>query len=140
MEKKEILERQQHIIDLIKPFCTQKLDDEYFDIAERLVKKLGRKRSVPFVTGQPQIWAASVIHAIGTINFLFDKASQPYDTVDDISHFFGTNKTTTTSKSKQIRELLKMSNWDNEFSTKRMMERNPFANLVMINGFIVPLG
>ena len=134
-----MLERQQLIIALVKPFCTQKLDDEYFEIAERLVKKLGRKRNVPFVTGQPQIWAASVIHAIGTINFLFDKASSPYATVDDINLFFGTNKTTTGSKSKQIRDLLKLGHWDNEFSTKRMAQQNPFANLVMVNGFIVPL-
>lgn len=42
-----------------------------------MIHKMARKRDVPFVTGRIEIWAAAVIHALGTVNFLFDKASQP---------------------------------------------------------------
>jgi len=101
-----------------------------------LICKLGRKRNVPFVTGQTTIWAAAVIHALGTINFLFDKSSKPYISIDEINDFFGTKKSTTGNKSKEIRDLLKFGYWDGEFSTKRMARSNPFANFIMVNGFI----
>jgi hypothetical protein len=100
---------------------------------------LGRKRNVPFVTGQTAIWAAATIHALGTINFLFDKSSKPYVSIDEINDFFGTKKSTTSNKSKEIRDLLKLSYWDKEFSTQGMAKSDPYANLVMVDDFIVPI-
>jgi hypothetical protein len=139
MEKQKIQERQQKILDLIRQFCTKKLNEEYFDLSERLTAKLGRKRNIPFATGQSEVWAAAIIHALGTINFLFDKSSEPYVSIDEINEFFKTNKSTTSNKSKQIRDLLKLDRWDDEFSTKRMRNSNPFNNLVMVDGLILPL-
>lgn len=40
--------------------------------------KLGRKREVPFQRGKIEIWAAAVVYAIGSPNFLFDKSFEPY--------------------------------------------------------------
>ncbi|MCK9449538.1 MAG: cyclin domain-containing protein [Bacteroidales bacterium] len=139
MDKQKTEEQKQKILDLLKEFCTKKLDGEYFELAERLIQKLARKRNVPFATGQPKIWAAAIIHTLGTINFLFDKSFEPYLSVDDINNFFGANKSTIRNKSRQIRNLLKLEPWDNEFSTQNMQESNPFANLVMVDGLIVPL-
>ncbi|MDZ7900924.1 MAG: DUF6398 domain-containing protein [Arcicella sp.] len=139
MDKQKIQERQQQIIDLIQGFCTEKLNDEYFDLSKRVIQKLGRKRSVPFITGQPEIWAAAAIHAVGTINFLFDKGFEPYTSIDDINNFFGTKKTTTGGKSKIIRDLLKLNRYDKEFSTKDMSENNPFTSYVMVDGYILPM-
>lgn len=139
MDKQKIKERQQEILTLVREFCAKHLDEEYFILAEQLVAKLGRKRNVPFISGRPEIWAVAVIHALGTINFLFDKTSEPYVSVDEINDFFHTNKSTTANKSKQIRDLLKLSTWDDEFSTERMHDNNPFKNLIMVDGFIVPL-
>ena len=116
-EKSAIENRKNQIQNLIKEFCTQKLDDEYFELSERLLNKLGRKRYVPFMSGKIEIWAAAVIH-VGTINFLFDKSFEPYTTVDEINVFFGTNKSSTGQKSKVIRELLNLGYFDSEFSTK----------------------
>ncbi|MDR1343149.1 MAG: DUF6398 domain-containing protein [Prevotellaceae bacterium] len=139
MEKEKIIEKQQEIIQLVKRFCDKKLNEEYAVLGEKLICKLGRKRNVPFATGQTAIWAAAVIHALGTINFLFDKSAQPYVSVDEVNDFFGTKKTTTGNKSKEIRDLLKLNYWDKEFSTQNMAKGNPYANLVKVNGFIVPI-
>jgi hypothetical protein len=139
MEKQKIEEKQQLILELVRDFCAKKVDEEYVELAEKLLQKLGRKRNVPFITGKPEIWAAAIIHALGTINFLFDKSFEPYLSVNDINDYFGTSKSTTGNKSKQIRELLNLDYWNNEFSTKRLHDSNPFTNLVMVNGFIVPL-
>ena len=139
MEKHQIQEKQDQILALIKQFCTAHLDEEYYEISERLVKKMGRKRAVPFVSGQIDIWAAAVIHAIGSVNFLFDKSSKPYTSIEEINHFFGTKKTTTGGKSKIIRDLFKMTYYDKEFSTKALQESSPFNNLMMFNGLILRL-
>ena len=127
------------IIDLIREFCNQKLDDDYFELSVRLIEKLGRKRTVPFMTGKIEIWAAAVIHALGSINFLFDKSFKPYVTVDEINDFFGTKKTTTGNKSKEIRDLLDLHYFNNEFLTQHRINNNPLNNLVSVNGFIVPI-
>jgi hypothetical protein len=100
---------------------------------------LDAKRTTFFVTGQPQVWAAAIIHALGTINFLFDKSFEPYISVDEINQFFGTSKSTTGNKSRQIRELFNLNRFDQEFSTKKMVEGNPFNNLVVVDGLFVPL-
>jgi len=136
MEKKELLARQDAIIEQLKAFCGEKLNEEYFLLSEKLIKKLGRKRQPPFETGQLNIWAAAVIHSIATINFLFDRSNEHCLSVEDISSFFGTNKSTVTGKSKQIRDLLKIRQFDEEFSCQRLNDSNPFKNLISINGLI----
>ena len=139
MEKEKIIQKQQEIIQLAKNFCNEKLNEEYATLAEKLICKLGRKRNVPFVTGQSEIWAAAVIHALGTINFLFDKSGKPHTTIDELNDFFGTKKSTTGNKSREIRDLLNLGIWNDEFSTKSMTGSNPFANMVMVDGFITPV-
>ncbi len=139
MDKEEIKQRQQEILDLIRRFCDEKLDEEYFDISERVLQKLGRKKAVPFQTGKIETWAAGIIHAVGTINFLFDKTSEPYVSVNEIGTFFGVATSTVSGKSKEIRDMLKMDRWDKEFSTKRMNESNPFTSWVTVDGLIVPI-
>jgi len=139
MDKQKVEEKKQVILELLKGFCVEQLDEEYLELSERMVKKLGRKRTVPFMTGQPQVWAAAIIHALGTINFLFDKSFEPYVTIDEINDFFGTKKSTTGSKSKQIRDMLKLGYFDDEFGTSKMKDNNPFDKYVMVDGLIVPL-
>jgi hypothetical protein len=139
MEKEKIIEKRQEIIRLVKSFCNEKLNEEYAALAEKLICKLGRKRNVPFVSGQVVIWAAAVIHALGTINFLFDKSSEPSVSIDEINDFFGTKKSTTGNKSKEIRDLLKLGYWDEEFSIKDLAKRNPYKDFVLVDDFIVPI-
>ena len=139
MDKIDLQEKQQKIQDLIEQFCNKNLDKEYLFLSTKLIQKLGRKRTAPLSTGKPEIWAAAIIHALGTINFLFDKSFEPYVTIDEINNFFGTSKSTTGSKSKQIREMLNLNVWDKDFSTMYIRNNNPFANLGMLDGFIVPL-
>jgi hypothetical protein len=37
---------------------------------------MSRKRNVPFLYGRMEIWAAAIIHALGSINFLFDTSKK----------------------------------------------------------------
>jgi hypothetical protein len=139
MDKQRNKDQQEKILDLVRSFCSKKLDEDYSDLAERLTLKLGRKRTNLLSTGKPEVWAAGIIHALGTINFLFDKSFEPFVSVDEINEHFGTNKSTTGNKSKQIREMFKMNHFNDEFSTRKMKDDSPFNNLVMVDGLIVPL-
>ena len=138
-DSQAIADKKQRLIELTGAFCDEFLDDEYKQLCEKLINKMSRKRSVPFLTGRIEIWAAAVVYALGSINFLFDSGFEPYASADDICDFFGTKKSTTSQKAKLIRDMFKMRYWDEEFSTADMKESDPFAKMVMINGLIVPI-
>lgn len=136
--KEKIEEKKAQLMQLTKDFSQQYLNEEYDSVIERLINKMARKREVPFVTGRIEIWAAAVIHALGMVNFLFDKSSVPYVSVTEICQFFGTKQSTTTQKSKKIRDMFNMGYFDSEFSTETINQANPFNNLTTINGLLVP--
>lgn len=136
-EKKKIEEKVQKLVEMTTAFCREYLDEDYKQLCEKLIMKMSRKRVVPFLSGRMEIWAATVVYALGSINFLFDKSFEPYATGEDICNFFGTSKSTTAQKSKVIRDMFKMGYYDREFSTHHMKENSPFSNLVMINGLIM---
>lgn len=139
MTKQEIKQKEDRLIEMTRAFCSQKLDDDYFQLCEKLIKKLGRKRDVPFQRGKLEIWAAAVVYAIGSINFLFDKSFEPYMTADQISEYFGTKKSTVSNKAREIKDMFDMWHFSPEFSSTRMVESNPFNKMVMVDGFIVPI-
>lgn len=139
MTKEEIKVKEKELVELTNAFCIQELDEEYSMLCEKLILKMGRKREVPFKRGKIEIWAAAVVHALGSINFLFDRSSEPYLSADDICDYFGTKKSTVSSKARQIREMFKMAYFDPEFSTAKRKKNDPFKDLVMVDGLIVPI-
>ncbi|HET56276.1 MAG TPA: hypothetical protein ENN33_13820 [Ignavibacteria bacterium] len=139
MTKQEIKQREEKLLEMTGAFCAQKLDDDYLQLCEKLIKKLGRKRDVPFQRGKPEIWAAAVVYAIGSINFLFDKSFEPYMAAEEISEYFGTKNSTVSNKAREIKNLFDMWHFNPEFSTQKMKELNPLNKMVLFNGFIVPV-
>ncbi|NLC49467.1 MAG: hypothetical protein GX762_03735 [Bacteroidales bacterium] len=139
MTKQEIKQKEAKLIEMTSAFCTDKLDVDYLQLCEKLIKKLGRKRDVPFQRGKLEIWAAAVVYAIGSINFLFDKSFEPCMTATEISEYFGTKNSTVSNKAREIKDMFKMNLFSPEFSTQRMADKNPYNNYVMVDGFIVPL-
>jgi len=140
MDAKQIKqEKEQKLIEMVSAFCDEKLNKEYKNLCIVLIKKMGRKRTVPFVTGKLEIWASAVINAIGSINFLFDKSFKPYISASDIYEYFGTKNSTVSTKARLIKDMFNMSYYDREFSTSYMNESNPFNDLVMVDDLTVPI-
>ncbi len=138
-EKEKIESISQELIKLTGQFCDQYLDEDYKQLAEKLVLKMKRKRSVPFLRGRVDIWAASIIYALGQINFLFDKGTEPYMAAADIPKHFGASQSTVGQKAKKIRDMFDFYYWHPEFSTQDMLDNNPSKGLVVIDGIIVPV-
>lgn len=131
----------QEIYDAITPltdgFCKEKLNEEYADMCRQMTAKLCRKRPSPLSNGRPKNWAAGIIHAIGTVNFVFDKSQTPHITSPDISHYFGVGKSSPASKSKEIRDLLDIGLMDPAWTLPSRMDSNPMAWFISVDGLIL---
>ena len=115
-------DRQKMLIEMVKGFSDEYLDEEYKKLNIRLVEKLGRKQDVPFKRGKLENWAGGIVYTIGQLNFLFDDSFHPYATPDDISSYFGIKKKTAANKARDIRKLLNLKLGDEEFSTELVLE------------------
>lgn len=136
--KEEVEEKKAELLKLTMDFSKKFLNEEYENIIEKLINKMARKREVPFMSGRIEIWAAAIIHALGTINFLFDKSTKPYMSVTDINNYFGTKQSTTTQKSKKIRDMFNMTYFDSNFSIDSVVQSSPFNDLTVVNGLLIP--
>lgn len=112
--------------------CLEHLDEEYADLCRRLVGKLARKRPSPLA-----IWAAGVVYAIGQLNFLFDQSQMVHLTADQLSDLLNVKKTTMANKASLIRDILKLSHFDTEFSRRALIDSNPLAWMLETDGIIV---
>lgn len=116
--------KQDQLIIMASKFCDEEIDAEYKELCVKLIEKMGRKREVPFRRGKLEIWASGIIYVIGQLNFLFDDSFSPYLTPDDICNYFGTKKSTTSTKARDIRKILNLKLGDEEFSTKLIKDSN----------------
>ena len=114
-------ERQEKLIEMLRGFSDEYLDEEYKKLNIRLVEKLGRKHDVPFKRGKLENWAGGFVYTIGQLNFLFDDSFPPHATPDDISSYFGIKKKTAANKARDIRKLLNLKLGDEEFSTELVL-------------------
>jgi hypothetical protein len=117
--------------------CSAILDEEYADLARRAVAKLARKRPSPLSGGRRATWAAGVLYALGQVNFLFDPASEPYATAEQLSQAAGVAKSTMSGKAKHVRDLLRIGHFSPEFQRADVAERNPLVWMIEVNGFVV---
>ena len=118
-------QKQDEIIEMVTSFCDENLNEEYADLAIKLVEKMGRKHNVPFKRGRLDIWASAVIYCLAQVNFLFDKSFEPYISADDICNYFGTKKSTVSQKASKISDMFNLEPFDKEFSTKELLDNTP---------------
>src|SRR5688572_30959709 len=98
----------QQLIQMTHAFCRAHADEEYAALCRKLIEKMARKRSVPFLSGRGEIWAAAIVYALGSINFLFDKSFAPHASPDTICEYFEVSKSTVAQKARLIRNLFKL--------------------------------
>jgi hypothetical protein len=134
---KNMEERYTAVTALTDNFCREKLNEEYADMCRQMAAKLCRKRPSPLARGQLENWAAGIIHAIGTVNFAFDKSLTPHISVPDISDYFGVGKSSPAGKSKEIRDLFNIGLMDPAWTLPSRMDDNLMAWFIMVDGLIV---
>jgi hypothetical protein len=125
------------VVALTEALCQAQLNAEWASLCRELTAALARKRLSPLVRGQPKVWAASILHALGLVNFLFDRSQTPSMSVNELCAAFEVKPSTVSGKSKQIRELFKMYQFDPRWTLPSKMAQNPRAWMISVNGLII---
>ncbi len=134
---KEMQARFDEITQLTDAFSQEHLNNEYATICRQLTATLCRKRLSPLSQGKIATWACAIIHALGTVNFLFDASQSPHVSSSQIASAFGLSMNTMQSKSKQIRDLLGMYQMEPKWTLPSRVDKNPLIWMVQVNGIIM---
>jgi tetratricopeptide (TPR) repeat protein len=125
------------VVALTDSFCHQHLNAEYEALCRRMAGILARKRPSPLVRGKPEAGAAGIVRAVGWVNFLSDPSQTPHMKTSDIDQGFGISQATGQAKSKAIRDLLQLHPFDTEWTLPSLIEQNPMAWIIQVNGLPV---
>ena len=136
---KNMQEKYDEISALIIRFCDEKLDTEYKELSLALCEKLCRKRPSPLQTGKAQVWACAIVYTVGFVNFIFDKSQPIHMTSAEMAEGFGVAQSTVTGKSKQIRDMLKITQADPQWTLPSQMDSNPMVWYLEVNGLPVDI-
>ena len=125
------------VVALTDAFCRDYLTDEYRDLAREMAAALSRKRPSPLVSGQPRTWACGIIHVLGQLNFLSDKASQPHMTMAEVCAAFGVGQSTASAKGRVISDALHTNRMDPIWMLRSIVDQNPLVWMAEVNGMLV---
>ncbi len=134
---KDLRERFAEITNLTDNFGQEYLNEEWKQLCRELTAALARKRPSPLLSGKALTWASGIIHALGMVNFLFDPAQNPHVKAGQIAEYFGLSQNTSSAKSKQIRDLMKMSQFDPDWTLPSKVGSNPLIWMLTVNGLIM---
>lgn len=127
----------EEILKIVDDFCREHLNPEYATHCRALVEELARLHSSPLATGKPNVWACAVIRVIGWVNFLDDPSQQPHMKLTAIDKALAVSQSTAQSKSKLIRDLLRIQQLDRTWTLPSLMEQNPLTWFIKVDGFVV---
>jgi uncharacterized protein DUF6398 len=126
-------------VNILKEFCDEHLNDEYYQLTLKLITKIARKRPSPLLYGKPNTWVAAAVHAIGMVNFLFDKSQTPHMSSQKLASYFGLSQSTISAKSKYIRDILRLTQLDIKWILPSRMDDNPMIWMIMVDNFVVDI-
>ena len=103
-------------------------------MSRKLAAALCRKRPSPLVRGKAKTWAGGIVHAIGMVNFLYDPSQNPHIKATELYKNFGIGQSTGQGKSKQIRDMMNMSQLSPDWCLPSRIDDNPLIWIVSVNG------
>ena len=127
------------VVAMTDEFCRDHLTGEYRDLARAMTASLSRKRPSPLASGQPRTWACGIIHVLGQLNFLSDKATQPHMTMAEVCTAFGVGQSTASAKARVISDALHTNRMDPTWMLKCIVDQNPLVWMAEVNGLLVDL-
>jgi len=91
------------------------------------------------LSGRAHTWAAGIVYAIGSNNFIFDKTQKIHLTANELVAPFGVSSSTASNKAAEIKKMFKISYFNAEWMLPEHIENNPMIWMVMVNGLIVDI-
>ena len=130
-------ERYEAITGITDEFCQRYLNEEYANLARKMAAALSKKRPSPLESGHVKSWAAGVVYALGRVNFLSDNSREPYMTMSELCEKIGVSQSNASSKSREIWKSLNLLQLHPEWCLPSMLEDNPLAWIIEVNGLPV---
>jgi hypothetical protein len=131
--------RYDEIVAVTDDFCHRHLNQEYAALAQRMTAALCRKRPSPLTAGQPRTWACGILHSLGQMNFLSDRATKPHMTTSDMCAAFGVGQSAASAKAAVIRRVLNLHLFDPSWSLQSLLDKNPLVWMLQVNGVILDI-
>lgn len=122
---------------MIGEFCESNLHPMYKEYVLNLCDLVSRKRNPDITRGKNEIWAASLIHAIARLNFLYDETNPDGHrmTLDALCEFFQTKKTTIVNKANLITKTCGIRIGQPEYSRSDITDMTTFY--MTPEGFVI---
>lgn len=130
-------ERYKNITAITDEFCREHLNEEYAELSRKMAATLSRKRPSPLESGRVRSWAAAIVYALGRVNFLSDDSREPHMTMSGLCEKIGVSQSNASSKSREIWSRLGLIQMDPDWCLPSMLEENPLAWMVEVNGLPV---
>jgi hypothetical protein len=134
---RKMRERYQAITEITDEFCQEHLNEEYADLSRRMTAALSRKRPSPLESGRMRSWAAGIVYALGRVNFLSDPSREPHMSLAEMCERIGVSPSNASSKSREVWKRLDLMQLHPDWCLPSMLEENPLAWLVEVNGLPV---
>lgn len=113
---KEMQQKYEEIAKLLIDYSAEYLSSEYEALCLHALEKLCRKRPSPLKSGRNNTWAAGIVYAIGSNNFIFDKSQPIHMTAKELAAPFGVAASTASTKAAAIKKNVK-----NRLFSRRMV-------------------
>lgn len=130
-------ERYATLVSLTDAICRKHLNEEYAKLCRKMAAALCRKRPSPVENGQPASWACGIVHAIGSVNFLFDKTQKPHLTAQQVCELFVVSQSNAALRARQLRTIFGLTPFDPEWSLPSRLDDNPLVWMLKVNGFVM---
>jgi hypothetical protein len=134
---RKMRERYEAITGITDQFCHEHLNEEYADLSRKMAATLSRKRPSPLESGRVRSWAAGIVYALGRVNFLSDASREPHMSLAEMCERIGVSPSNASSKSSDIWSRLGLIQMDPGWCLPSMLEENPLAWIVEVNGLPV---
>ena len=136
---KAMQDKYDEIAGLLIPYCDEYLSEEYKKLCLHALEKLCRKRPSPLLSGKARTWAAGIVYAVASNNFIFDRSQPIHYTAEKLAEPFGIAKSTMSNKGSEIKKMLKIEIFDSEWMLESSIESNPMVWMVSVGPYGVPV-
>jgi len=126
------------IVALTDRLCSEHLNAEYADLCRKLATALARKRPSPLIRGKLGVWACAIVRVIGWVNYLDDRSQTPHMKLTAIDQAFGVAENTGQSKSKTIRDMVKIRLNDPQWTLPSRAGKTPSAWIIQAHRKGIP--
>src|SRR5260370_29054645 len=80
-----------------------------------------------------------MIYALGQLNFVSDKATQPYMAMSDVCAAFGVGQSTASEKARVVSDALHTHRLDPTLMLQSLVDQNPLVWMAEVSGVVVDL-